>query len=97
MFAPISKNVSILFPLLLIILWRFRENIIFFVMLICFFSSFSLAHWGAYNYPTASFWLLPTRGWELLLGVMISIYLFRNKFEPSKKISQVFSIFGFSH
>ena len=85
----IEEQFYILFPLLLIILWRFRENIIFFVILICFFLSFSLAHWGAYNYPTASFWLLPTRGWELLLGVVISIYLFRNKFEPPKKISQI--------
>ncbi len=92
----IEEQFYILFPLLLIILWRFRENIIFFVILICFFLSFSLAHWGAYNYPTASFWLLPTRGWELLLGVVISIYLFRNKFEPPKKISQIFSIIGFS-
>ena len=92
----IEEQFYILFPLLLITLWKFREKTLFFVILLCFFLSFFLAYWGAYNYPTASFWLLPTRGWELLLGVLISIYLFRNNFEPPKKISQFLSVFGFS-
>ena len=92
----IEEQFYILFPLLLIILWKLRGNILFLVILICFFLSFFLAHWGAYNYPTASFWLLPTRGWELLLGAVISIYLFQNNFEPPKRVSQVFSLIGIS-
>ena len=91
----IEEQFYILFPLLLITLWKFREKTLFFVILLCFFLSFFLAYWGAYNYPTASFWLLPTRGWELLLGVLISIYLFRNNQFSNSLLFLDFSNFSF--
>lgn len=33
-------------------------------------ASLALSIWGVYNYPGATFFLLPTRGWELLLGAL---------------------------
>jgi peptidoglycan/LPS O-acetylase OafA/YrhL len=31
-------------------------------------ASLALAEWGGRVYPSAAFYLLPTRAWELLLG-----------------------------
>tara|TARA_Y100000766_G_C18913124_1_gene609485 strand:+ start:3421 stop:5301 length:1881 start_codon:yes stop_codon:yes gene_type:complete len=90
----IEEQFYIFFPLLLILIWKIRINYIFILILIFFSLSFFLAQWGAYNHPTATFWLLPTRMWELLLGVIISLYLFNKKFNPSKQQSQIFSLVG---
>ena len=35
----------------------------------------ALAEWAAYNKPSSGFYLLPTRGWELLIGAIIAIVL----------------------
>jgi peptidoglycan/LPS O-acetylase OafA/YrhL len=39
-------------------------------------ASFALSAVGAYRYPTATFYLAPTRAWELLLGSIISLETF---------------------
>lgn len=38
------------------------------------FTSLLVSHWAAYNKPTANFFLLPTRGWELAIGSGIALY-----------------------
>jgi peptidoglycan/LPS O-acetylase OafA/YrhL len=35
--------------------------------------SFAASAWGALHSPTATFYLLPTRGWELLLGGLLAL------------------------
>jgi len=37
-------------------------------------ASFSLAHWGAYQRPVGTFYLIPTRAWELLIGAGWALY-----------------------
>jgi len=37
------------------------------------------SQWGAFNSPTANFFLLPTRAWELAIGASISVYFLYNK------------------
>ncbi len=36
-------------------------------------ASLALSVWGTRNYPTATFYLLPTRAWELAVGALIAI------------------------
>ena len=51
--------------------------------------------WGSFNYPNAAFYLLPFRGWEIILGVLTAIYLYENKIKFKKVYNEFFSIIGF--
>ena len=56
------------FPFLLILLDRIRRRLTLFVL--CLLSIFSLviSQYGILHFPEATFFLLPMRAWELLLG-----------------------------
>jgi hypothetical protein len=64
-----------LFPLLLLIMWRFANKLTVVSLVVITVLSFALAQWGAYNRPEATFFLLPSRGWEIAIGVLIAFYL----------------------
>jgi peptidoglycan/LPS O-acetylase OafA/YrhL len=68
----VEEQFYLLFPLLLMITWRLGVRWILTLLALLFLCSLALAHWGAYNYPTASFYMLPTRGWELSLLLFTS-------------------------
>ena len=59
------------------------------------FFSLGVAQWGAFNQPSATFFLLPTRGWELLIGVFAAFYLNYKTYIKSYFLNQVLSLFGF--
>ena len=80
----------------MILLWKSGKNLVYLALIFIFVISFSLSHWGAYNYPTPTFYFLPTRGWELLLGVFASFYLHKKAFKPNIYLAESLSIFGIS-
>ena len=92
----VEEQFYILFPLFLILTWRFGIKSILILLLTIFLISLGVAQWGAYNSPSASFFLLPTRGWELLIGVFIAFYLKHNSYFESHILNQLFSLFGLS-
>jgi len=95
----VEEQFYTLFPLLLMFFWRIRKRWIFGVLVILTFMSLIIAQWGAYFKPTATFYLLPTRAWELSIGAIIaflSIYKSEH-FElitSNKCINEVFSCLG---
>jgi peptidoglycan/LPS O-acetylase OafA/YrhL len=68
----VEEQFYLLFPLLLIVLSRFKRCSA--VWLIGGFAlvSFILSVYGTYTHPLAAFYLLPFRAWELLLGALLS-------------------------
>lgn len=75
----VEEQYYVLFPLFLMGMWQFRKRWIFSSFLIIAALSLLISQWGAYNKPTAAFFLLPTRGWELAVGATIAFYLlYRN-------------------
>lgn len=73
----IEEQFYIVFPLLLIVLAKlFKKSICprVAILTILFFCSLGIAHYGSAKWPFATFYLLPARGWELLLGTFIAIY-----------------------
>lgn len=58
------------FPFLLVLLNRFWQRSAFFVLLGLALISFGLSEWAVRHHPSATFFLLPTRMWELLLGAL---------------------------
>ncbi|WP_299844540.1 acyltransferase family protein [uncultured Roseovarius sp.] len=71
----VEEQFYIIFPLLLMALWRFGRKVLIWVLVVLFVISASLAEWGAHNYPSATFFLLHARGWELLIGAFAAFYL----------------------
>jgi peptidoglycan/LPS O-acetylase OafA/YrhL len=92
----VEEQYYIIFPIFLILTWRLGLNWILALLLIAFVISLGAAQWGAYNSPSATFYLLPTRGWELLIGVFVAFYLKYSAHLKSHFINQVLSLFGFS-
>jgi hypothetical protein len=60
-------------PILFWLLKRFAPNRIERSVVLLALASFVLSVVGAYEYPTATFYLAPTRAWELLLGGILSL------------------------
>ncbi len=71
----VEEQYYIFFPVLLMMLNPFGRRAILIGLIAIFVFSFALSQWGIYNHPSATFFLLPARGWELLVGVFASIYL----------------------
>ena len=84
----VEEQYYLLFPLFLLLTWRLGKKWILVLLGIAFPISLGLAHWAAYNNPSADFYLLPTRGWELLLGVFAGFYLQRNEYLKSNTLNQ---------
>ena len=93
--AATAMAESICFPIFLILTWRLGIKWILVLLSFVFLLSLGIAQWGAYNKPSATFFLLPTRGWELLVGVFAAFYLKYNTHLKSHTLNQVFSMLGF--
>ena len=91
----VEEQYYILFPVFLMSIWRLGIKWVLIILSITFFVSLGTAQWGAYKSPSAAFFLLPTRGWELLVGALAAFYLKYNAHVKSHSINQVLSLLGF--
>ena len=96
----VEEQYYILFPIFLMLTWRLGVKWILILLSIVFFISLSVAVWGT-QYAThpkilsGVFFLLPTRGWELLVGVFAAFYLKYNTHLKSHTVNQMLSLLGF--
>jgi len=95
----VEEQYYLLFPLFLMVMWKFGKRWVFGSFVVVAIASLLLAQWGAYNTPTANFFLLLTRGWELAIGAVIAFYLFYRKpgRQPRanhKAVAEVLSLVG---
>ena len=91
----VEEQYYILFPLSLMLIWSLGLKWVLSLLAIVFLASLGVAHWGAFNKPSATFFLLPTRGWELLIGVFAAFYLKYNDYLKSHHLNQILSLLGF--
>lgn len=95
----VEEQFYLLFPLLLMLLRvRGRETTVrvLFALLFC---SLLVSHFSANvsqdsRVVTANFFLLPTRCWELLIGVLVAFHLDRHEHPISHAVNQIFSLAG---
>ena len=96
----VEEQYYILFPIFLILTWRLGLKWILILLSIVFFVSLGIAVWGT-QYAThpkiisGAFFLLPARGWELLIGVFTAFYLKYNSRLKSHFANQMLSLLGF--
>jgi len=80
------------YPFLLALLFRFARGKVFSAILGVTVMSFTGYLYGSSHHPAATFYLLPTRAWELASGCLLAIAQSRYQFKP--KGSSVLSLLG---
>lgn len=74
----VEEQYYIFFPLFILAVWKFGRKSMVAMLAAIALGSFGLAVWAAENLPDAAFFLLPMRGWELLLGAFVAFHAARN-------------------
>ncbi len=77
----IEEQFYVLFPMVLILLARADVSRRITIIALAVAVSFALSVWGSYAYPSAAFYLLPFRGWELGLGCLLALVSTRGAVE----------------
>jgi len=93
----VEEQYYLFYPIFLILAWSFFKNKITLILVLISLISLIACEFFSYAYPGYNFFLLPTRSWELLVGSLISIYLFKNNqsnVPPHTKYSNFFSLLG---
>jgi peptidoglycan/LPS O-acetylase OafA/YrhL len=68
----VEEQFYLVMPVLLAILYRFARRWIATVLTLITAVSFLLCVYGTHYHPSAAFYLLPTRAWELLVGACLA-------------------------
>jgi peptidoglycan/LPS O-acetylase OafA/YrhL len=95
----VEEQYYLLFPPFLMMMWRFRKRWMLGSILVIGVISLVAAQWGSHSFPSANFYLLPTRAWELAIGAGIAFYFLHRKKEigvlgPGKIVSEVLGLSG---
>ncbi|HWK54805.1 MAG TPA: acyltransferase, partial [Hyphomicrobiales bacterium] len=70
----IEEQFYLLFPLLLLLAHRYCRRHLWRLTLALAVASLLLANYGSRHFADATFYLLPTRAWELLCGVLLALW-----------------------
>lgn len=91
----VEEQFYVLFPIFLLVTWRFCKRWVVPLLATMAIASLAVAHWGAFNYPAATYFLLPTRGWELAIGSLLAFYFWKRPMaERNPAVDQVLSVVG---
>lgn len=75
----VEEQYYLIFPLFIVAAWRFGLRMVTAAIAIAAVGSLALSEWGWRNLPDATFFLLPARCWELLIGSLTALYLNRRR------------------
>ena len=70
----VEEQFYILFPILLLVTFKYFRQYLIHILILGFIISLGLADWGSRNHPSFNFYVLPTRGWELLAGSILAYF-----------------------
>ena len=81
----VEEQFYILFPIVLLFTFKYFRKYLIHILILGFIISLCLADWGSKNYPTFNFYILPTRGWELLAGSILAYFEIINGYRCKNK------------
>ena len=91
----VEEQYYILFPGVLFVIFKYFKRYLGITLFIFFTISLYLADWGSKNYPSFSFYVLPTRGWEVLAGSILAYIEIKLGHRSKNKVFNViFPSFG---
>lgn len=91
----VEEQYYLFFPLFMMLTWHLGKRWMLLILAFVGVGSLVLAQWGSTANPSAAFYLLPTRGWELLIGAFVAFY-FSSEVRPplSRSFCEVGSSVG---
>ena len=90
----VEEQFYVLYPLLLWSVWRFGQRAVFAVLAVGLLISLGLAEWGTTSAPSAAFYLLPTRAWELMIGALAALAVRQDWVRFPRGVEEVLGITG---
>lgn len=96
----VEEQYYLLCPLLILVLWRFGKWRIWLLFALTALTSLMLAQWSYSKSPAFSFYMLPTRGWEILVGALVAIHHKHFSYNPfsseakSRRMGEAMSLLG---
>jgi peptidoglycan/LPS O-acetylase OafA/YrhL len=91
----VEEQYYFLFPPLVLLLWRAGLKHMFWILCLAAISSMTLAQLSVHPRPSSTFFLLPTRGWELLVGSLAAVRLAAQRpFTPGRFQRETSSMLG---
>ena len=85
----VEEQYYLLFPIFLILAWRFGKNRVFWMIVVFAAISLALSEWGWRNKATANFYLAPTRAWELLAGSIAAFIVLKRGVQTNNTLSLI--------
>ena len=70
----VEEQYYIIFPIVLLIVFKYFRQYLIHILILGFIISLGLADWGSRNHPSFNFYILPTRGGELLAGSILAYF-----------------------
>lgn len=91
----VEEQYYLIFPALLYLIYKFNKQLLLPILSLLALASFLLIIFPHFDSP-ATYFLLPTRAWELLLGVFLAIYSEKFTFDENynKRIGPYLSLIG---
>ncbi len=91
----VEEQYYVIIPVLLLIFWKIGKSSIVYLLWSIFFASLIFAVWFVNISPKWSFYLLPTRAWEICIGALAAIYSTKySQLIENIKYSSHFSLLG---
>ena len=91
----VEEQFYILFPIVLLITFKYFKKYLIHILILGFVISLGLADWGSRNHPSFNFYVLPTRGWELLAGSILAYFEINNgKRSENKTLNLILPTLG---
>ena len=82
----VEEQFYILFPIILLVTFKYLRKYLIQILIFGFVMSLGLADWSSKNYPSASFYFLHTRMWELLAGSILAYFEIKQGYRSKNKI-----------
>lgn len=90
----VEEQFYLCFPLLMLLLWRNCRSLLPVLLTLALMVSLVLAEWGAQHRPAFTFYMLPTRAWELLAGALVAWWLHQHPRQFPALVTQLASLLG---
>ncbi|TCD48559.1 acyltransferase family protein [Chlorobium sp. N1] len=88
----VEEQFYIFFPLVLLFISRYLQRRYLLWIILASLLSLGVSIWGIHYKPSPTFYLMPTRAWELLAGSLLALGIVQQA--PSPRISNALSLFG---
>ncbi len=93
----VEEQFYLFFPILLFVVLKYFRQWLSHLVLLLSIMSFIVFIYGSQNHPDATFYLLPTRAWELGVGAFLAVVLYGDPLflkDKSKTAQQFLSVLG---